>query len=71
MFWRFLPLGDPTVQRFLSRDLDALVLEREVAAVHEWLESGRQFHIIRDNANHNTAIVAGLWGVDNYKNISK
>lgn len=30
MFWRFLPLGDPTVKNFFSRDLDAYILDREV-----------------------------------------
>lgn len=31
MFWRFLPLGDPTVKLFYSRDIDSFILDREVS----------------------------------------
>ena len=30
------PLGDPTVKRFLSRDMDSWILPRERAAVKQW-----------------------------------
>lgn len=29
-FWRFLPLIDPTVKIFFSRDIDSYILDREV-----------------------------------------
>ena len=39
MFWRFLPMGDPTVEKFISRDVDSWLLRREREAVREWEES--------------------------------
>ncbi|XP_050721093.1 uncharacterized protein LOC127000964 [Eriocheir sinensis] len=60
--WRFAVLGDPTVDLFLSRDSDSWVLDREVDAVHEWLASGRAFHVMRDHPNHKAVMLAGLWG---------
>ena len=34
--WRFQALGDPTVRKFLSRDMDSWILPREREAVKEW-----------------------------------
>lgn len=62
-FWRFLPLLDPLVDVFVSRDIDAYILDREVAAVSEWLQSRYSYHIMRDHPSHGGAILAGLWGV--------
>ena len=70
MFWRFLVMGDPTVNHFLVRDTDSLILPREVDAVQEWIQSPMQFHVMRDSPTHNTAIVAGLFGGRNYDNLS-
>ncbi|XP_049849060.1 uncharacterized protein LOC126317237 [Schistocerca gregaria] len=60
--WRFLAMADPLVDVFISRDLDALPLEREVGAVREWLESNATFHVMRDHTGHNVPILAGMWG---------
>ncbi|XP_042209965.1 uncharacterized protein LOC121857798 isoform X2 [Homarus americanus] len=54
--WRLAVMGDPTVEVFLSRDLDNWILKREVAAVDEWIKSGRSFHVMRDHPNH-TAVM--------------
>lgn len=35
---------------------------RDVIAVATWLDSGRPFHVVRDQVLHNTPILAGLWG---------
>ena len=51
-FWRFLPLGDPTVRMFQSRDIDSYISEREVEAVRDWVNSGEQFHVMRDHRVH-------------------
>jgi hypothetical protein len=37
--WRFLVLDDASVQRFIVRDADSLLSEREAAAVNAWLAS--------------------------------
>lgn len=60
VIWRFLPLLDPTVNRIMSRDTDSLVLDREVDAVNEWLQSGTSFHIMRDYVGHCLPILAGI-----------
>jgi tetratricopeptide (TPR) repeat protein len=62
LFWRFLATDDPTVERFLCRDCDAVVNHREHAAVEAWLASGRKFHVMRDHPEHAELIMAGMWG---------
>ena len=53
MTWRFLPLLDPLVDNFLSRDSDAIITMREVAAVNQWLKkSNATFHLMRDHPSH-------------------
>lgn len=49
MMWRFLPIGDTFVAYFMSRDLDSLILQREVDSVEEWLGSDKIGHIMRGN----------------------
>ena len=41
-------------------------MDREAAAVREWLASPLPFHAMRDNPRHAAPIMAGLWGGDNY-----
>ena len=38
MTWRFLPLLDNLVDRFLSRDCDSPILQREIDAVQQWYD---------------------------------
>lgn len=62
--WRFSPASEEGVECMISRDCDSRLFERDVIAVSEWLESGRQFHIIRDHpGGHAWEISAGMWGV--------
>lgn len=63
MFWRFLPASDPTVDAMISRDSDSRLSVREKEAVREWLNSDRQFHIMRDHPSHSAVILGGMWGV--------
>jgi hypothetical protein len=60
--WRFLVANDSTVRRFLVRDADAVVSEREAQAVAEWLASDRWFHVMRDYWTHTDLMLAGMWG---------
>ena len=62
LFWRFLASDDPSVERFLCRDCDSVVNEREAAAVREWLASGKRFHVMRDHPEHAELMMAGMWG---------
>lgn len=50
--WRFLPIGDPSVDVMLSRDLDSPLTRREFQAVDQWLQSNRSWHVMRDHPNH-------------------
>nr|XP_045598498.1 uncharacterized protein LOC123758316 isoform X1 [Procambarus clarkii] len=60
--WRLAVMGDPLVQRFIIRDTDSPILQREVDAVQEWLNSDKCFHMMRDNPAHSEAIMGGTWG---------
>jgi len=62
LFWRFLPASDPTVDRMISRDTDSILNVREKAAVDEWIESKKPFHIMRDHPWHCVPILGGMWG---------
>lgn len=62
MFWRFYPAGEPDVEVMLSRDTDSRLSIRERAAVEEWLNSSKDFHIMRDHPAHATEILGGMWG---------
>jgi len=63
MFWRFYACGDSDVM--LSRDTDSRITIREKLAVDEWLNSDKDFHIIRDHPHHSIEILGGMWGVRN------
>ena len=63
MMWRFLPASDPSVDIFMSRDSDSRYTEREVKLVNEWLNSDKDFHIIRDHPQHGLPICGGMFGV--------
>lgn len=62
LFWRFLVMDDPSVQRFLIRDADSLLSYREQAAVQQWLASEQWFQAMRDYYSHTELILAGMWG---------
>lgn len=65
MFWRFWAAEDPDVNIFLSRDCDSRISEREFCAINEWLESDKDFHIMRDHPYHTVPILGGMWGCRN------
>ena len=63
LYWRFCPMfDDPTIERFTVRDTDAPLSARDADAVKEWIDSGKPFHIMRDNPAHNIEILGGMWG---------
>ena len=65
MFWRFWASEDSNVDIYLSRDCDSRITEREVVAINEWLESDKDFHIMRDHPYHTVPILGGMWGCRN------
>ena len=62
MLWRFEAASDPDVEVMISRDVDSRLIPREKAAVDEWLESDKGFHIMRDHPWHKYTILGGMWG---------
>ena len=66
IFWRFLPIGDPTVDISCYRDLDSDLTMREIIAVQEWLSSNKTFHFMRDHPWHDIRVLAGMWCFRNH-----
>jgi len=63
MFWRFWAAADPTVERFISRDVDSRLMARDAVAVAAWEQSGKAFHVVRDHPSHSLyPMSGGLWG---------
>lgn len=63
--YRFLPLSEPHINYFISRDCDSRISYREKFAVDEWLKSNKTFHIMKDHPFHITPeypILAGMFG---------
>jgi len=68
LFWRFYAADDADVM--LSRDADSRISEREALAVRQWLDSGRQFHIMRDHPFHKVRVPGGMWGCRGLEGLS-
>ncbi|MEO7813935.1 MAG: hypothetical protein ABIR87_00635 [Sphingomicrobium sp.] len=62
MMRRFLVHDDPYVDRYIIRDRDSRIGQREVVALDDWLASGLRFHAMRDHPFHNELMMGGMWG---------
>lgn len=62
MFWRFQAAWLPGVERVVFRDADSPPSAKEARAVKEWIDSGLDFHIMRDHPSHDRPIMSGMWG---------
>lgn len=51
--------GDPLVDRFLIRDSDSDITQRELDSVREWITEGKTWHIMRDHPFHGVPILGG------------
>jgi hypothetical protein len=61
--WRFRPINEEGVSRFISRDCDSRISFRDECSVNQWIESDKKFHIIRDHPiGHGWVMSAGMWG---------
>lgn len=62
-FNRFLPMSENGIKVMVSRDTDSRLCSREKAAVDQWLDSEKGFHIMKDHPWHYTyPILAGMFG---------
>lgn len=57
--YRYLAMMDTNVDVVISRDIDSLILPREVYAVKQWLDSAYTFHVMRDSVDHSDIVLAG------------
>lgn len=76
LFWRFQPAFDPNVERFIVRDCDSRLNEREAIAVTEWVNSSTGFHTMRDHKGHDITILGAMWGakrgaIPDFKNLQE
>lgn len=62
MFWRFLAFSDENIDVVICRDTDSRLTKREKSAINQWLNSTKNFHIIRDHPYHSRKILGGMWG---------
>jgi hypothetical protein len=70
MSWRFESIDDNDVEIMLCRDIDTIILEREVVATNEWIQSGKSFHIMRDHPHHSFLILGGMFSTKKIKNLT-
>ena len=62
MFWRFHVADDPTVERWLVRDLDSRPHWRDAKSVELWIKDGTNFFLTRDHPYHTIPILGGCFG---------
>ena len=63
MMWRFLVADDLWVDRFIIRDTDSRLTQRDAAAVYAWVKSAKALHCVRDHPSHASyAVSGGMWG---------
>jgi len=70
--WRFLAYDENDVERFISRDADSRLSQREAGAVAEWEDSEKVLHIMRDHPHHGSPahgkpILGGMWGMTKHR----
>jgi len=62
LFWRFLVADEPGFARWIIRDADSRLNDRERRAVNEWIDSGLPFHTMRDHPLHTRPIMGCAFG---------
>jgi hypothetical protein len=64
MIHRFFAIDEPEVDVMVVRDADSRIHWKDRWAIREFLNTpDAKVHIIRDNLQHTTAIMGGLWGM--------
>ena len=63
MLTSFLVYDDPKVSVAVVRDADSRLSPRELFAVNEWISSDFRFHVMRDHASHDVAVLGGMFGM--------
>ena len=64
MFERFFAIDEPDVEIMMVRDADSHVHWKDRWAINQFLQSNEfDAHIIRDNIEHTSKMMGGLWGI--------
>jgi len=64
LYWRMQLAEELHDQdRCLFRDTDSRISLREAEAVQAWIDSGKQFHLMRDHPRHGSKVMQGMIGV--------
>lgn len=50
----------------IFRDGDSRITQREVAAVQQWIATGKKLHVMCDHEFHISKIMAGMFGLNNH-----
>jgi len=69
MIHRFYAIDEPDVDVMFSRDADSRIHWKDRWAIREFMNSPYVVHTIRDNVEHNTYMMGGLWGVRKAANL--
>ncbi len=60
--WRYFAFSDPQFEAVICRDVDARLSYRDRIAHEDWMQSGLDYHIIKDHpTGHNYPISAGMF----------
>ena len=71
MIHRFFAIDGPEVDIMFVRDADSRVHWKDRWAIQEFMNTpSKKLHIVRDNPQHNTAIMGGVWGMRKVKSIN-
>jgi hypothetical protein len=71
MIHRFFAIDEPEVDIMFVRDADSRVHWKDRWAIREFLNTpSAKVHVIRDNPEHATAIMGGLWGMRKIEGIN-
>ncbi len=67
MIWRFLAADDKEVDLFFSFDTDSRIGEMEAAIIEQWIQSDRQFLVVKDHPVYHVQplMMGGMWGMKN------
>jgi hypothetical protein len=68
---RLFAIDEPDVETMFVRDADSRIHWKDRWAINDFLSKPRFIaHVIRDNREHNAAMLAGLWGIHKSSGIS-
>jgi hypothetical protein len=63
MIYRFYAIDEPGVDTMMVRDADSRVHWKDRWAIREFISSDYNAHTIRDNKEHTSKMMGGLWGI--------